>query len=519
MAKKVGENLATLKDKFNKAEIDAKVRKNIPPQSHWHNKFHIDAPYSLINDPNGLCNLNGTYHIFYQWNPVPQNQNWHKNKSWLHTTTKDFINYKMPTLALWPTDVHDKDGCFSGCGFVEDGKVRIFYTCNSRDEDYQRKVAQRFGTLQDDGTIKLDEIAVEGSPEGYTMHFRDPNLFWRNGKKYFAVAAQRMSDTKKSSRPLNGTTVIYGEDGDGWKFLGELKTDYYDFGYMWECPNILQFGDYDVMITCPQGVEHEELQFQNHCLCGYLAGHMSLDSMEMTHGKFQELDKGFDFYAPQVVTHEGRHILFGWIGMPDLVDIAESAIEEGWLYSLTMPRILTLRQGHIYSQPAEEMKALRKLETQIDIDSVKLKEFKQILPKTSEVKLNLEFGSAKKINFTLDYDGEKITFDYNKSTQVMTISREGMKRGGKGIRKFNDGKNFDVDLGTRKFKLFASQTFALNLFVDKSVLELFLQNGDEVATILVYPDKDVTPKFTLTADEELATLHGHIWELGSINFE
>ena len=92
MAKKSGENLATLKDKFNKAEVDANVRKAIPFTHYWHNAFHIDAPFSLISDPNGLCYANGVYHIFCQWNPVPQNQQWHKNKSWMHTSTKDFVN-------------------------------------------------------------------------------------------------------------------------------------------------------------------------------------------------------------------------------------------------------------------------------------------------------------------------------------------------------------------------------------------------------------------------------------------
>jgi len=518
MAKKSGEKLEGLKEKFNKAAVDAHVREVMPFTHYWHNHFHIDAPFSLISDPNGLCSCNGVHHFFCQWNPVPENQQWHKNKSWMHTSTKDFVNYTMPELSLWPTDIHDKDGCHSGCGFVEDGKVRVFYTCNSRDEDYVRTVAQRFGTLQDDGSVVKEEIQLYGNPEGYTAHFRDPNFFYRNGKRYFAMAAQRMSDMSKSSRPTNGATIIYAEkDGGGWECLGEVKTEYYDFGYMWECPNILQFGDYDVMVCCPQGVPHKELEHQNHCLAGYFVGHLSLDSMEMMHGKFQELDKGFDFYSPQVYQHEGRYIMVGWIGMPDLTDKIESA-KDGWLYSLTMPRVLTLRQGHIYSQPVEEIKALRNLENKIDIDSANVKEFNETLPKSSEVLLNFGFGAAKKVKVALDWDGEKVTFDYDKKTQIMTIDRNGMKLGGKGIREFHDGKNTDVDLGVRRFKLFASQELSLDMFIDKTAIEIFFQNGEEVATFLVYPEKDVAPKISVEADENLAKIDGHIWEMNSIKF-
>ena len=183
-----------------------------------------------------------------------------------------------------------------------------------------------------------------------------------------------------------------------------------------------------------------------------------------------------------------------------------------------MPRVLTLRQGHIYSQPVEEIKALRKLETRIDIDSVNLKEFHETLPKSSEISLDLGLGDAKKIKITLDYEGEKVTFDYDKKNQVMVIDRNGMKLGGKGIRKFNDGKNFDVNLGVRKFKLFASQELSFNMFIDRTALEIFFQHGEEVATFLLYPEKDVAPKISVEADENFATMNGHIWEMDSIKF-
>ena len=101
----------------------------------------------------------------------------------------------------------------------------------------------------------------------------------------------------------------------------------------------------------------------------------------------------------------------------------------------------------------------------------------------------------------------------------MTLDRNGMKLGGKGIRPFNDGKNTDVDLGIRKFKLFASQELSLDMFIDKTAIEIFFQNGEEVATFLVYPEKDVAPKISVEADENLAKINGTIWEMNSIQFE
>lgn len=108
--------------------------------------------------------------------------------------------------------------------------------------------------------------------------------------------------------------LIYEETKDGWQNRGEIATRLGDFGYMWECPNLLQFGRYDVLLFCPQGLPARSFDRQNLYQAGYIAGHLSLDSLDMVqHTKFQELDHGFDFYAPQF-EHEGRHILISLDG-------------------------------------------------------------------------------------------------------------------------------------------------------------------------------------------------------------
>ena len=51
-----------------------------------------------------------------------------------------------------------------------------------------------------------------------------------------------------------------------------------------------------------------------HAVSGDITG--GKDAYEL--GEFRLWDAGFDFYAPQEFTSEdGRHILIGWMGMPD----------------------------------------------------------------------------------------------------------------------------------------------------------------------------------------------------------
>ena len=328
-----------------------------------------------------------------------------------------------------------------------------------------------------------------------------------------------MSDyPAKSSRPTNGATLIYREKPEGgWDLLGEVKTDYYDFGYMWECPNMLQFGDMDVLIVCPQGVHHEELKYQNHCLAGYFIGHFSVDSLDMFHGKFHELDKGFDFYSPQVIANDSRHILIGWIGMPDLTDTVESA-KDGWLYTLTMPRELILHEGKLRYRPVEEMKNLRKDCQNVDVFNTTATS--ATLAKGSESDLKITFGKARKVEVAVKWGDEKFIMNYNRDTQILTLDRNGMKLGGKGIRPFNDGKNTDVNIGTRNFKLFANLDLQFDLFVDRSAIEIFLQNGEEACSLLIYPENtEIAPVLEITGDNEIENISGKIYELGNLNYK
>ena len=475
---------------FDKKSIDLRVKEGLPFNHHWHNQFHLEMPFGLINDPNGLTKLGDTYHIFFQWNPLGVV---HKNKCWAHTSTKDFINYTTPELSLWPTDVHDKDGCYSGCGLTENGTVRVLYTCNSKDENNIRTSAQRFGTLVNDGHVEKDEIIVPDNPEGYTAHFRDPNVFEYNGVRHFVIGVQRKNET--------GTALVYREEFENhWKNLGELKTDYKNFGYMWECPGLVKFDDdYWALIFSPQGLEEEEYQYQNIFQAGYIAGRLSLDSMEMLHGKFEELDKGFDFYAPQVFSGVEGNILLGWMGMPDKDDEYPTG-DEGWKFSLTMPRVLKLKQGHIYSKPAKELKDLRKSHIEIEEKSTTL--IRKQLSAGSESKLKFKLGEAKQISLTLKYGEEQTDITFNKPSQSVTIDRSGMKLGGR---------------GKRKFKVYADSKLKVQLFVDRTAIEVFFQDGEQVASFFVFPKEDIKPELIISSDA-VVEVEGKIYELGAFNF-
>ena len=424
----------------------------------WHNKFHWEMPFGLINDPNGLCYHDGKYQIFYQWNPAECK---HLNKHWGYTETADFVNYSIPQLALAPVDDFDRNGCYSGSARSRNGKLEILYTANLKDAQNIRYPRQVLAAKNSDGTFTKKKIAVDNVPKGYTTHFRDPYLFTHSGRSFFIIGAQREN--------LTGCALIYEEIRGNWILRGELKTDYTDFGYMWECPNLISVDGRDVLVFCPQGIAPQGHKYNNLYQAGYLIGKFNPDTLEFVHGDFQELDGGFDFYAPQVLAQPNRNILIGWIGMPEKENEYPTT-KEGWLYSLTLPRQLKIKNNTIYQLPVKELDALCRSKQQFnDCRALTLSAPCKI---TLDIDLTCENHWQGK--FTIGSDELIISFD--KNTQEFCINRDNLTLGGK---------------GRRYFTISVKDNLHLDIYLDTSIIEIYCQNGEQAATACYYAQEKI----------------------------
>lgn len=446
-----------------------------------HNKFHLEMPKGLVNDPNGLCYHQGKYQIFFQWNPFGCE---HKHKHWTYTQTTDFINYTKPQIALAPVDKFDKDGCYSGSARSKNNKLEIIYTANLKDEQNIRYPRQVLVKQDDDGKFIKEKIIIDTVPKGYTTHFRDPYIFTKNNHSFIILGAQREN--------LTGCALIYEEIDENWIFRGELKTQLTDFGYMWECPNLFTIDDKDILVFCPQGLKAQKYQYQNLYQAGYLIGQFNPDTLEFTHGEFHEFDMGFDFYAPQVLVHENRHILIGWVGMPDKLQDYPT-INDGWVHSLTLPRELILKNDKLYQRPISELNKLNQnTTTKINTDKISLSANKKL-------EISIPLKDISSWQGKLKFNDEYILLTYDKNTSVFTIDRNQLKLGGKGIR---------------QFLVKAQDELNLSVYIDNSIIELYLQDGEYYATFCYYPTND-NPIFDLIQNTNNCTT---LTDLNSISY-
>ena len=351
-------------------------------QSHnWRLRYHLQMPSGNMTDPNGLCQFKGTYHVFHQYEPRWPREMGH---GWGHWSSPDLITWYWHGGTIMPSCQLDKNGSYSGSTVVRDGQMWCYYTGNELmpggreagyDYDFKGRKANETLVTSDDGVhFTTDDkrlvLGNEGYPAYCSNHVRDPKVWWQDGAWRMLLGCRTLES--------RGCVLLYkSADGLAWEMEGSAtNTGGTPFGYMWECPNVVQLGGREFLFVCPQGIPKRQYRFQCIHNSGYfpVEGKV-IDLMAQDPGlmeadgpyrcidadTFVELDFGFDFYADQpFVDEQGRAILIAWAGVADMEFEYDVPTTREWAHTLTMPRELSLNEaGNICQWPVAEMEQLR----------------------------------------------------------------------------------------------------------------------------------------------------------------
>lgn len=323
----------------------------------WRQAFHIQPPVGLLNDPNGLVQHKGTYHLCYQWHPFAPT---HGLKLWAHLTSTDLVHWTEQPPALVPSHPYDRNGCYSGSALVQDGEVRLLYTGNVFDEG-SRRPHQNLATLHPDGQVThhAGNPVVPPLP-GFGGDVRDPKVWTRDGHHWMVLGA-------KTPQGLGAALLLGSTDLVDWRLIGPMATAPDESGeHMWECPDLIRMGERDVLVVSPMsdlGAEHAAQRHLDRTT--YSVGLLDLATGQFTGTDFRRVDAGPDFYAAQSFESEdGRVIMLAWMGMPDHDGQPELAVKHptvahGWVHCLTVPRELLLEGEDLLQRPVAELEALR----------------------------------------------------------------------------------------------------------------------------------------------------------------
>ena len=356
---------------------------------------------------------------------------------------------------LFPDTPEDRGGVYSGCGFVKEDTLYLFYTGNVKepgDHDYiksGRLANVILVTTKDGVTMSPKKVLLRNSdyPPYCSCHVRDPKV-WEEGGSYRMVLGARTLDDR-------GCVLYYrSDDLEHWEFNRTLFGE--DGSYMWECPDEFTLGNARFLSASPQGAPHGKYGFQNV----YSAGYFTLGSKKA--GDYREWDKGFDFYAPQTFdAPDGRKILIGWEGIGD-IPYTNPTAALGWQHCLTLPRELSLSpDGCILQQPVRELERLRSSEIRFSGGWV-------------ETPLPFEFVGETGDGFVISL-GSFLELKYEKDEFSLEFTGPA------------EGCGRDI----RRAKL---QTLrSVRIIADRSSVEVYLNGGEVVFSTRMYPgDTSVT---------------------------
>ena len=475
--------------------------------------YHFTPLYGWMNDPNGMVYKDGEYHLYFQYNPY--GSKW-GNMHWGHAVSKDLVHWEHldPAIARDPvghifsgSSVVDKKNT---AGFGKDAIIAI-YTNNSVNHDEVQCIAYS----NDNGrTFTKYEGNPVLTPFDGLKDFRDPKVFWYEKGKcwYMIVSADKETRFYKSKNLKKWNYVsAFG------KGIGQQPCQY-------ECPDFFQLpvnGDKKKMKWVMT------MNINPGCWFGgsateYFVG--DFDGKNFTCPDAHDvkwLDWGKDHYATVTFSNTGDRVLgITWMSNWQYANLTPFKQNRG---ANGLPRELKLyeKNGKYYisEDVAPEVYALRKdTKNLADASVADAKDLKGVAA-------NMEGAFEIEADVTPDANGiagieisnnkrerTMIYFDMKQGKVVMDRTESGLSdfgkqsvphdielawdkqlaAEGKQPARITNSINYKNDFALATWAPLSlcengKKTYHVDIFVDKSSVELFVDGGRIAMTNLVFP--------------------------------
>ena len=437
-------------------------------------QVHFTPAKNWINDPNGMVYLNGTYHLFYQYNP--QGNQW-GNMSWGHATSTDLVHWTEQAVALTRDELGD---IFSGSAIViapptapEGASIENATTIvpPSGGEGGAYMVAlytsasgaqQQSLAYSTDGGKSFTRYAGNPVIKNDDDNLRDPKVFWHEQTRQLVMA---LAKGWKMGVEFYGST-----DLKSWRHLSTFFVPLAGRpSLQWECPDLLQFGDKWVLLVSvnPGGP-----------ILGsgtmYFTGQFDGTTFTADDRDYPLwLDYGMDNYAGVTWSNTGnRKVMIGWMNNWQYAgDVPCSP----WRSAMTLPRELSLKEYDgkplLCSTVISEIDQIADA-WQATTGDINAKDAYQL-----RIKLSLDKNSTITLSNAND---ERFTIDINASARTLTAHRTATT----GKTSFNG--TFSIPSMQAPLNV-TGNSVTLDLFVDQSSIEVFTAEGTMSMTNLVFP--------------------------------
>lgn len=473
--------------------------------------YHFSTPERLLNDPNGLCQWQGNYHMFYQLYPNDGRRAVH----WGHAVSEDMVHWKDLPIAVAPTI---EKSCFSGQMLVEDDRVVAMY----HGVGIGNMIATASDPLLTEWTKHPANPVVPhvefDKTSGRPYRVFDPCI-WKEEDGYYSLSGSYIDGSRGTFG--DGKMVehlFYSKDLAKWEYLGPMIEDSHwtEPGEDGAVPNFLPIGNGKHMLL-----------FFSHKRAGqYLIG----DYDRKTH-KFNPTSHGRMNYGPWVmgalhapsacIDDEGRFL--GVFNVRENKTTVNQAFEAKdplhWYGMMTLPRHYWLdEKDNLRQKPLPAFEKLRfdhKQAAPMTIPANEEVVLENIAGKAMEIHAVIQPGEAREfgLNVFRSPDGQERT--------TITVYMDSYERGLRqvGIDVSHASLHEDVPSRSPEIGPFMSadgEPIHLRVFIDRSIVEVFI-NDVQCLTLRAYPKREDSRGVSIFArrgDAKLLSLD--VWQMRSI---
>ncbi|WP_111643310.1 GH32 C-terminal domain-containing protein [Marinimicrobium alkaliphilum] len=496
------------------AASDPMTEALVVPESRFANdlqrpRLHAMPPANWANEPHGLIEVDGRYHMFYQRTP---NGPFKTQMHWGHMVSDDLVSWEhdqdalRPTLEDSPTQGFDMKGIWSGDVVYDQGTAYAFYTNVNHSSSFNPGIAV---AVSDDDDLRHWEKLGPIIDTSSVQDFRDPYL-WKEGDTWHMLIGARISgggalDYYRSTDLLNWTRRT--------GFTGSVAFSQLDIGSdIWEMPVFEQLdGDTYVLVVNPIGGQVSKYDQDKPTRGVYWTGRWDGNRFTPDYLTPKNLDVIEGHLSP-TVTRRDDGLPVG-IGIVDERRSSQAQLDAGWTHTFSFPRQWYLMDDRetLGQRPIAELEALRVADShsQTAPGSVSGQQDPGIRGRMKEIIVEVDADSAQGqygVIIASSADGAERTrlfYDADSQQVVLDKTRSSFSD------QVEDKRFFRGDYDEAAF----GKPERLHIFIDHSIVDVFI-NDSAAFSFRIYPEGEHSDHvYLLSQQGETTFLNVESWDL------
>lgn len=458
-------------------------------------KYHLIPAANWTNETHGLLFHKDKYHIFNQKNA---SNLFLGQINWGHFSSPDLINWTEHKPAISPEPGYDYNGIWSGHAILDDNQTPVLiYTTGGE------KMGVGLAYPKDENLIEWKKYeknpVIWGQPKDYTRTDLRDQYVWKEKDIWYMIIGFGIMDKDIEK----GAVLLYkSKNLKKWEFVhtlfeGDPDTD--DSGIFWEMPIFWKHENKYILLV--NKIPHKGAPARTM----YWTGEFRNEKFVPDHKIPHNLEVINRLLSPSV-SYDKNGLVTAIAIIPDEIG-SWAAYQHGWTHLYSIPRVWKFNNGNIEQSPHPALKQLRGKQIEISQKSISKEEPLKLTENDNqlEIKLTVNPNGSKRFGFYIHKNPDNSEFTkvyYDAETEEIIIDQ----------RYSSLKKHIPLNIRKGKYKIDVFKSVDFHIFIDGSVVEVFIDNKDAFTT-RIFPLLENSSQLEIFTEDADITANANLWYL------